>query len=60
MISVPGSKKMKAQITSEDCYGCGVCVVGCEAKAIRYDLVRPPEHIPPAEEYALKPLPPLK
>lgn len=48
MVKVPGSKKMKAQITGADCYGCGVCVVGCQQKAIRFDLVRPPEHHPPA------------
>ncbi len=47
MVKVPGSKKLKAQIKAEDCYGCGVCVVGCPEKAIRFDLVRPPEHHPP-------------
>jgi ferredoxin len=26
--------------------GCGSCIVGCEQKAITFDLVRPPEHIP--------------
>lgn len=48
MVKVAGSKKLKAKIRAEDCYGCGVCVVGCQQKAIKYDLVRPPEHIPPA------------
>lgn len=48
MIKVPGSKKLKAHINAEECYGCGVCVVGCEQKAIKFNLVRPPEHIPPA------------
>jgi ferredoxin len=50
MVKVPGSKKMKAKIKAGDCYGCGVCVVGCKEKAIRFDLVRPPNHIPPAEQ----------
>ncbi len=60
MVKVPGSKKMKAQITAAECYGCGACVVGCEQKAIRFDLVRPPSHIPPAEQALLKPPTPLK
>ncbi len=46
MEKVPGSKKLKARIS--DCYGCGVCVIGCPEKAIKFDLIRPPEHIPPA------------
>lgn len=49
MVQVPGEKKLKAKITKEDCYGCGVCVIGCPQKAIKFDLIRPPEHIPPAE-----------
>jgi len=32
----------------KECMGCGVCVVGCKQKALKYELVRPPEHIPPA------------
>jgi electron transport complex protein RnfB len=60
MVKVPGSKKMKAQITAEDCYGCGVCVVGCPQKAIRFDLVRPPEHHPPASLAYLRSPTPLK
>jgi NAD-dependent dihydropyrimidine dehydrogenase PreA subunit len=48
MVKVPGEKKMKAQITKGECYGCGVCVVACPEKAIKYDLIRPAEHIPPA------------
>jgi len=60
MVKVPGSKKMKAKITSADCYGCGICVVGCEQKAINFDLVRPASHIPAAEEALIKPAEPLK
>jgi Fe-S-cluster-containing dehydrogenase component len=41
------SKKMKAEIDAEKCWGCGVCVVGCdEAQALSMKQVRPPEHIP--------------
>jgi electron transport complex protein RnfB len=60
MVRVPGSKKLKAQITEGECYGCGVCVVACEDKAIRFDLVRPPEHIPPAEAAPLRAPAPLR
>jgi NAD-dependent dihydropyrimidine dehydrogenase PreA subunit len=59
MVKAPGSKKMKAQITAKECYGCGVCVIGCPQKAIKFDLIRPPEHIPPATA-ALKFPAPLK
>jgi Pyruvate/2-oxoacid:ferredoxin oxidoreductase delta subunit/DNA-binding Lrp family transcriptional regulator len=45
MRQVPGSKKLKAHVISENCKGCGVCIVGCKQKAIRYELVRPPEYI---------------
>ena len=41
------SKKLKAVIEPDKCWGCGVCVVGCkEAKAIGFKVVRPVEHIP--------------
>jgi ferredoxin len=49
MVKVPGSKKMKAQINTGKCMGCGVCVVGCPQTAMTYELIKPPEHIPPAE-----------
>ena len=42
------SKKLKAHLIEKECMGCGVCVVGCEQKALTYELIRPPEHIPPA------------
>jgi Pyruvate/2-oxoacid:ferredoxin oxidoreductase delta subunit len=60
MVKVPGAKKMKAKITAADCYGCGICVVGCQQKAINFDLVRPPSHIPPAEAAPIQPPVPLK
>jgi ferredoxin len=36
------------------CMGCGSCIVGCKQKALTFELVRPPEHIP------LKPAFPFK
>lgn len=45
MRKVPGVKKLKASIINENCKGCGVCIVGCKQKALRYELVRPPEYI---------------
>jgi NAD-dependent dihydropyrimidine dehydrogenase PreA subunit/predicted transcriptional regulator len=50
MVKVPGAKKLKAQIRGADCMGCGVCVVGCEQKALSFELVRPATHIPPHEQ----------
>lgn len=46
MIKVAGSKKLKAQVTEKKCMGCGLCVYTCPQKAIRFDIIRPPEHIP--------------
>src|SRR4030042_1868735 len=43
MVNVPGSKKLKAKINPAECYGCGCCVVGCEQKALTFELIRPPE-----------------
>jgi NAD-dependent dihydropyrimidine dehydrogenase PreA subunit len=40
------SKKKKAQTLSWNCMGCGSCILGCKQKAISFELVRPPEHIP--------------
>jgi NAD-dependent dihydropyrimidine dehydrogenase PreA subunit/predicted transcriptional regulator len=60
MVKVSGSKKMKAQIKAADCYGCGSCVVDCEQKAIRFDLIRPPEHVPPADASRRRQPTPLK
>ncbi len=54
MVRVPGSKKMKAEISVRDCMGCGVCVVGCPQQALTFELVRPPSHIPSAEAAALR------
>ena len=47
MENVPGSKKMKAKISETKCLGCGVCVLQCKKQALTFEIVRPPEHIPP-------------
>lgn len=44
MVRPEGSKKFKAHIISKNCKGCGVCVVGCKQRAMRLEIVRPPEH----------------
>ncbi len=46
MRKVPGSKKMKAFIINEHCMGCGLCIYKCPHQAMRFELIRPPEHIP--------------
>jgi formate hydrogenlyase subunit 6/NADH:ubiquinone oxidoreductase subunit I len=45
MKKTPGSKKLKAFINEEKCMGCGLCVIGCEQKALIFDLVKPPEYL---------------
>jgi NAD-dependent dihydropyrimidine dehydrogenase PreA subunit len=45
MRKVPGSKKLKAFINEEKCMGCGLCVIGCEQKALVFNLVKPPEYL---------------
>jgi Na+-translocating ferredoxin:NAD+ oxidoreductase subunit B len=46
-----GSRKLKAYIDTEKCRGCGVCIVGCKQRALRYEIVRPPEYILTAKQY---------
>jgi ferredoxin len=60
MVKPTGSKKMKAELIADECMGCGVCVVGCKQKALTYELIRPPEHIPPDSMAYIKPGPVLK
>ena len=45
MKKVPDSKKLKAFVNEEKCMGCGLCVLGCESKAMIFDLVKPPEYL---------------
>jgi len=43
------SKKLKARVIEDNCFGCGACVVNCkEVHALSMKCVRPPEHIPDA------------
>lgn len=46
MKQVPGSKKLKASIIDEHCMGCGLCIFKCPAKAMSFELIRPPDYIP--------------
>ena len=39
------SKRLKASVISENYKGCGVCIVGYEQKAMRYEIVRSPEYM---------------
>ena len=36
----------RAYINTDECIGCGLCVITCPAKARTMKLVRPPEYIP--------------
>jgi Pyruvate/2-oxoacid:ferredoxin oxidoreductase delta subunit/DNA-binding Lrp family transcriptional regulator len=45
MKKTANSKKLKAHVISENCKGCGVCIVGCKQRALRYEIVRPPEYM---------------
>lgn len=41
------SKKLKARVDPEKCWGCGVCVLACtETKAMGFKQVRPADHVP--------------
>ena len=40
LVKVPSSKKMKATVDPEKCWGCGICVVGCPPSAILFSRVR--------------------
>ena len=45
MVKVEGSKKLKAVVDPEKCFGCGACVLGCDQSALKMKTVRPPDHI---------------
>jgi ferredoxin len=51
MLEINGSKKKLARVIDEKCLGCGVCVVSCQHQAMTFDLVRPPEFIPPKPDF---------
>jgi ferredoxin len=51
MVPVAGADKPRAFVHKEKCLGCGVCVVGCKNKAMTFELVRPPEFIPPKPDF---------
>jgi electron transport complex protein RnfB len=61
MLKSANSKKLKAHIINDRCRGCGVCVVGCKQKALRLELVKPPEYMishrfpPPAPQPKAEP-----
>ena len=41
MKKVPGSKRLKAFVQPEKCFGCGLCVITCPTEALRLKRVRP-------------------
>jgi len=47
MVKAEGSVNLKAHVIEDKWMGCGVCVLGCKAKAMTFELVRPPTFIPP-------------
>ena len=51
MIEVAGADKPKALVNKEKCLGCGVCVIGCKQKALTFELIRPPDFIPPKPDF---------
>ena len=55
MQKVPGSKKLKAFVNEQKCMGCGLCVLGCEQKAMIFNLVKPPEYLVDKHEQGLSP-----
>jgi Pyruvate/2-oxoacid:ferredoxin oxidoreductase delta subunit len=42
----PDSKKLKAYVMDKFCMGCGLCVYKCPNKAMRLEIIRPPDYIP--------------
>ncbi len=46
MTKVGGSKRLKAAVDAELCFGCGACVLACPPLSLEMKVLRPPEHIP--------------
>lgn len=46
MVKAAGSKRLKAAVDEDKCFGCGACVVGCKPVALKMKAIRSPEHIP--------------
>jgi len=42
----PEHNEERSFTDSEECIGCGLCVVDCHTEARSMKLVRPPEHVP--------------
>jgi Na+-translocating ferredoxin:NAD+ oxidoreductase RNF subunit RnfB len=57
MRKTANSKKLKASVIADNCKGCGICIVGCKPRALRYEIVRPPEYLK-AREFGLPAPPP--
>ncbi len=51
MVNVNGADKQKAFVNKDKCLGCGVCVIGCKQQALTFELIRPPEFIPPKPDF---------
>jgi Pyruvate/2-oxoacid:ferredoxin oxidoreductase delta subunit len=50
MAKSAGSKKLKAQINPDMCFGCGCCFMVCEQKAVSMKCVRPVSYVPGVPE----------
>jgi len=53
MVTVKDSDKPKALVNKDKCLGCGVCVIGCKQKELTFELIRPPEFIPPKPDFKM-------
>jgi ferredoxin len=53
MTEVNGADMPKAKVNEEKCLGCGACVIGCKQKALTFELIRPPDFIPPKPDFKM-------
>ena len=51
--------KLKARVIEEKCMGCGVCVISCKKEAMKFELIKPPDFIPPKPEMNFSMMPDL-